>query len=300
MRVLEAFLKPTQEELFAMLRKFYKGNNGFFSKGNFILIQGEAPILLVAHLDTVHNEPVKVICKSNDGNILMSPQGIGGDDKAGVYTLVNAYDIAVKKPYLLFTCDEETGGKGAEKFCLAHQLGKLPNELDDLKLIVEIDRKGKNDAVYYNCYNPEFEEYITSKGFITADGSFTDICYIAPELGAAAVNLSSGYYNAHTLHEYINRKHLNNTLSKVVEIISDAAKDNFPKYEYASYDDYGYFNEDEVIQSLPSQYQQIYYELLDFYSVDELENFRAEYGNKILFEIYAEEFGDTEYDTHDK
>ena len=298
MRPLEAFLKPTQEELFTAIRKLYKDKSGFFSKGNFILIQGEAPIMLVAHLDTVHEKSVKTICYSPDENILMSPQGIGGDDRCGVYALVNAYDMAVKKPFLLFTCDEEVGGVGAKKFCLAHQLGKLPDALDNLKLIVEVDRKGSCDAVYYDCYNPELRDYINSKGFKTAVGSFSDISLIAPELGIAAVNLSSGYYNAHTLHEYINRNHLDNTLSKVVEIISDASQDNFPKYEYASYDDYGYFREDEIIQSLPSEYKQIYYELLNIYSVDELENFRAEYGNKILFEIYADEFGDTEYDTH--
>lgn len=298
MKSLESFLRPTQKELFAMLRKFYKGKHGLCSKDNFILVEGNVPIMLVAHLDTVHEKPVKVICKSNDGNILMSPQGIGGDDRAGVYALVNAYDMAVKKPYLLFTCDEEVGGVGAKNFCTAHQLGKLPDALDNLKLIVEVDRKGSRDAVYYDCYNPKLEDYINSKGFKNAVGSFSDISLIAPELGVAAVNLSAGYYNAHTLHEYINRNHLDNTLSKVVEIIADSAQDNFPKYEYASYDDYGYFREDEIIQSLPSEYKQIYYELLNIYSVDELENFRAEYGNKILFEIYADEFGDTEYDTH--
>lgn len=299
MRPLEMFLKPTQDELFSMLRKLYKGNKGFFSKGNFILIEGDAPILLVAHLDTVHEEPVKTICKSDDGNILMSPQGIGGDDRCGVFVLVNAFDISVNKPFLLFTCHEEIGGVGAEKFCRAHQLGKLPKALDELKLIVEVDRKGNRDAVYYDCYNPELEKYITSKGFNTATGSFSDISLIAPELDVAAVNLSAGYYNAHTLHEYINRKHLNNTLSKVVEIISDTAQEIFPKYEYFSCDDWNFFNEDEIIQTLPSEYQQIYYELLDIYSVDELENFRITYGDKILLEIYADEFGNTAH-TNDK
>ena len=80
----------------------------------------------------------------------------------------------------------------------------MPTELDALKFLVEIDRKGANDAVYYDCDNPDFEEYITGKGFQTAIGSFSDISLLAPELGVAAVNLSSGYYNAHTLHEFIN------------------------------------------------------------------------------------------------
>ena len=155
MKQLESFLKPTQAELFTAIRKLYKDKSGFFSKGNFILIQGEAPIMLVAHLDTVHEKSVKTICYSPDENILMSPQGIGGDDRCGVYALVNAYDMAVKKPFLLFTCDEEVGGVGAEKFCTAHQLGKLPDALDNLKLIVEVDRKGSCDAVYYDCYKQQ-------------------------------------------------------------------------------------------------------------------------------------------------
>lgn len=283
MKPLEVFLRPTQEELFAMLRKFYNGK-GLFSKGNFILVEGNVPILLVAHLDTVHEKPVKVICKSDDGNILMSPQGIGGDDRCGVYVLVNAYEMSLQKPWLLFTCDEETGGKGAEKFCLSYQLGKLPKEIDDLKLIVEVDRKYLHDAVYYECYNPEFEEYITSKGFHTAQGSFSDISLIAPELGIAAVNLSAGYYNAHTLHEYINRKHLNNTLSKVVEIISDAAQEIFPKYEYQ--DSYYY----EGYMPLPVEYYEVYDELLTLYDEEYLEEVRKEYGNDILWDIYDEEF----------
>ena len=37
-------------------------------------------------------------------------------------------------------------------------------------------------------------------------------------LGVAAVNLSSGYYNAHTQHEYINKKQLDTVVQKVIGI----------------------------------------------------------------------------------
>ena len=74
MRNLEDFLKPTQAELFANILTLFSGK-AMYSKGNFILVKGVAPILLVAHLDTVHEESVKEICTSEDGNILMSPQG---------------------------------------------------------------------------------------------------------------------------------------------------------------------------------------------------------------------------------
>ena len=238
MKALEEFLRPTQKGLYKILSKMYP--NAICSKKEYILVPGEAPIMLLAHLDTVHSQPVQTICKNKEKNILMSPQGIGGDDRCGVYAIVNAYDMAVKKPWLLFTCDEEIGGLGADQFCYAHADCKLPKELDDLKLLVEIDRRGSNDAVYYDCDNEEFEKYITSKGFRTAFGSFSDISFVAPELGVAAVNLSSGYYNAHTLHEYINRKELDAVLQKVNEIVADAAQPNFPKYKYVERKEFEY------------------------------------------------------------
>ncbi len=232
MKTLEDFIYPTQKELFDMLRRNYRGV--VYAQNKFILVRGAAPVMLVAHLDTVHQMPVRDIYKSDNGNILMSPQGIGGDDRCGVYALAKIYNVATVKPYLLFTCDEEIGGIGAEWFCRAHNDKRLPPELDVLKFIVEIDRRGSNDAVFYGCANPEFEDYIFSFGFKFAHGSFSDISVIAPELNIAAVNLSSGYYNAHTPHEYINRSELENTIERVIEIIADV--DDLPKFDYVTDD----------------------------------------------------------------
>ena len=177
MKNLEDFLRPTQKKLFKRLCKKFKGNT-LISKGNFILVRGAAPVLLVAHLDTVHEKPVKDICLSADKNILMSPQGIGGDDRCGVFALVKVYKSAKVKPWLLFTCEEEVGGIGAKYFCLAHKQKQLPKNLDTLKLIIEIDRRGSNDAVFYQYANLDFEKYITGNDFKTAQGSFSDILLI--------------------------------------------------------------------------------------------------------------------------
>lgn len=317
MRVLEEFLKPSQKKLFKMLVKLFNGKT-HTSKGNFVLVEGEAPIMLVAHLDTVHSEPVRDICKSKGGVILMSPQGIGGDDRCGVYALVNAYELSKKKPWLLFTCDEEVGGIGANNFCMQYRAGKLPKGLDALKLLIEIDRKGANDAVYYDCDNTEFEKYISGKGFVTAFGSFSDISVIAPELGVAAVNLSSGYYNPHTLHEYINRDELNSVLTRVVGIIADAVQDNFPKYSYVEkpyeyfrwkdeidwgkyakkisdetdvYDEDFCMKEEPIRRKLTSDYEELYDELLELYSAEELEQYRELCGDEVIYQIYIDEFG---------
>ena len=222
----------------------------------------------------------------------MSPQGIGGDDRCGVYALNKIYNQAEIKPYLLFTCDEEIGGVGADQFIYEYELGVLPKELNELKLLVEIDRRGKKDAVYYNCDNAEFENYISSKGFETASGTFSDISIIAPALGIAAVNLSSGYYNAHTLHEYINVKHLEKTVSKVTEIISDAAQIDFPQFKYIPHQRFlSDFMTATLPKDLPKDYKEIYWELLDYYKAGELEEYRKLYGNEALRELYRQEFG---------
>ncbi len=312
MKILEDFLKLSQKELYEVLRGMYSGKT-ILLKNKYILVKGEAPIMLLAHLDTVHKSPVKQICKSEDGSILMSPQGIGGDDRCGVYAIVTAYAQSKAKPWLLFTCDEEKGGSGAYAFEKMYEKGKLPKELDNLKMMVEIDRKGKNDAVYYDCDNPDFEEYITGKGFRTGWGSFSDISVVAPALGVAAVNLSSGYYNAHTQHEYINRKQLNVIVRKVVKIIADAAKPDFPKYVYmesfrsfgfwhSSYGsrgdreynyEYGFYTSDtqKILKTLPGDIKEPYKRLMDRYTADELEEMRKENGDRIILMLFESEFG---------
>ena len=288
---LKQILPLSQFQLFHFLCKYYRGNY-IAGKKNFILVKGVAPVLLVAHLDTVHAEPVKQICASADGNILMSPQGIGGDDRCGVYALNKIYEISAVKPFLLFTCNEEIGGIGAKVFCNCLRDKFLASLCNSFKLIIEIDRKGNNDAVYYDCVNPNFENYILSKGFKTALGSFSDISLIAPALGVAAVNLSAGYYNPHTLHEFINLQELNSTINRVVDIIADSVKDDFPKFQYLEHyafagywDDYAFEND-----SVPCEYEQIYSELLELYTAEELEELRHVYGNQVLQELYFNDF----------
>ena len=159
----------------------------------FLYAAGTLPVLLVAHLDTVHYDPPETICYSTDGTIMMSPQGIGGDDRAGVYMILRL--VQDLHCHVLFCEAEETGGHGAKAFV---QSGIVPK----VNYIVEFDRMGSNDAVYYNCKNEQFEQHICSFGFQTAFGSFSDISILAPNLDLAAVNLSTGYYNAHRVNEF--------------------------------------------------------------------------------------------------
>lgn len=269
-------------------------------KGKYILVKGEVPVMLVAHLDTVHKHPATTICISEDKNILMSPYGIGGDDRCGVYALCSIYKEAKKKPWLLFTCDEEEGCIGAAEFAIDYAKKRLPEELSHLKMLIEVDRRGNNDAVYYECCNMDFEKYISSKGFITAQGSVSDISYIAPELGVAAVNLSSGYYNAHTIHEYIDLADLSATIGKIKEIVDESSSDEIPKFIYEAvfrdcywyYGCSGYYDKKQnIFQKLSKKEKLMYNELLDLYDEEELNMYISDFGPEVLDDIYKEEFG---------
>lgn len=88
------------------------------------------------------------------------------------------------------------------------------------------------------------------------------------------------------------------TLNKVVEIISDSARKDFPRYEYIekipdiSSGIYGYrdFEELNIPKDLPTEYHEFYMALLDIYPAEQLEDWRKIYGDKIILDVYIEEF----------
>lgn len=185
------------------------------NKKGFLYAEGDIPVLLVAHLDTVHSEKAEIICFSEDMRYIMSPQGIGGDDRCGVYMIMQL--IRDYKCHVLFCEDEEIGGRGANKF-VASKLKPGVN------FIVEMDRRGSNDAVFYHCDNPDFTDFVLSFGFEENHGTFSDISVIAPPLNTAAVNISAGYYNEHRLHEYIDMLAVENNIRRIGEMIMADSK----------------------------------------------------------------------------
>jgi hypothetical protein len=213
---LERILRKPQGELKHTLNAALQrmGYSPVSRKG-FLYAEGTVPVMLVAHLDTVHKNRVQTICYSKDGNILMSPQGIGGDDRAGVYIVLEL--LAHHKCHVLFCEDEEYGAIGAHAF--AHSC-----ILPDVNYIVEVDRRGEKDAVFYDCYNPEFTDFVCNFGFVENFGSFSDISVIAPVLGVAAVNISAGYSNEHTLHEHINVAYMRNNIVRLCGMIGTATE----------------------------------------------------------------------------
>ena len=230
--------KMSQKELIGYLPIVLKekGYDVIVEEG-FIYARGEVPILLTAHMDTVHKELVKDFYerKENGKHIISSPQGIGGDDRCGIYMIMEI--INTHKCSVLFCEDEEIGCIGSRIFCETD----FVTELSDLYYLIELDRANSDDAVFYDCDNPAFTRFITSNtGYNNEWGSYSDISWLAPEAGVAAVNLSCGYYHAHTTEEEVVIEEMLNTIEVVKKLI-DVSSEQFKYIKSAySYDDYYY------------------------------------------------------------
>lgn len=191
----------------------------------FIYAKGTIPVLLTAHMDTVHKSTVSNFYEQiiEGQHIISSPQGIGGDDRCGIYIILKI--VEEYKCSVLFCEDEEIGGVGSGKFCDTDLL----YELNSLHYLIELDRAHANDAVFYECDNPEFTEFIIKEtGFKECYGTFSDISIIAPQCGIAAVNLSCGYYYAHTVKEEVVVEEMLNTIEVVKRLLLVESK----QYEY--------------------------------------------------------------------
>lgn len=201
----------------------------------YLYATGKIPILLNAHADTVFAKPPQKIFFDRKHKVYFSPDGLGADDRAGVFGVLKLVSLGYR-PSLLFTDLEESGGLGAKFFA--------DEEEPKWNIIFAIDRRGENEAAIYNCDSPQLREILDEHGFKIVQGSFSDISIICPRFGIAGANLSAGFYENHTRHEYFSEKALWNTLEKLAKILENPPSDVIkyvPKpildYRALSYDD---------------------------------------------------------------
>lgn len=244
---VEEVLKYTQAELLTYLPEFLFAT-GFYSPErsrvtkDYLYFEGEIPVLLIAHLDTVHKQPVSKIYQHVTDKYLIAKEGIGGDDRCGVFAIL--YMVTHRKiPYILFTTDEETGTQGARA------AAKEFKPSDKILFMVEIDRRGKEDSVYYDNDNKDFKKYIDAFGFKEATGSFSDISVLGDAWNISSVNLSSGYYSAHSVDEKISIWETIATAKKVMTMFDNLPSKRFEHvkkvYSYGGYGGYAWDDYDD-------------------------------------------------------
>ena len=235
MKSFKDILGMTQAELKDYLGKYLRSKRYMVVSGDgYLYAKGDIPVLLTAHMDTVHKDRIKTIAKESvivGDDIktrLSSPEGIGGDDRCGVWMIMNI--LQTHKPSVLFCEDEEQGCKGSIKFAKTEYIKEL-----GVNYMVELDRRGNNDAVFYSCDNKDFTKWIEEEsGYKKAYGTCSDISKLMEPAGIAGVNFSCGYYKEHSKDEYIYVEEMNATMEMVRDLI-DVKLDEPFKYVRGSY-----------------------------------------------------------------
>ena len=104
---------------------------------DYLLAKGDIPILLIAHVDTVFPKTPMEIYYDNQKNVMWSPNGLGADDRAGVFAIAKIVQHeAHVRPHILLTTGEERGGIGVSQFISDFPIPPFT----ELKYIIELDR----------------------------------------------------------------------------------------------------------------------------------------------------------------
>lgn len=218
--------------------------------GNLLCTKGEAETYpcLASHMDQVqeaHSKDFKVV--ERDGFVFgyskksHMQQGLGADDKNGILVCLEClkkYD-AIK---VAFFVEEEIGCGGSDKVDL--------DFFKDCRFIIQPDRRGDNDLITTmfcgEVCSDDFIDAIHAEkfGYKEAHGSITDVGTLVENgVGISCLNLSCGYYNAHTDEEITILDELENCLH-FVEYIIETCTDVYP-FKYlggynGKYSGYGY------------------------------------------------------------
>ena len=154
--------------------------------GPLVYIDRGAPVLAVAHLDTVFDTK-RVdhfgIVKGTNTNYVVCPHL---DDRLGAYIIIDLLPQLGINVDVVLTDGEEHG----------RSTGGWFDPPKGYNWMVEFDRRG-DDVVLYDYWEPDLEALLESYDFKVATGSFSDISFME-HLSVKGINIGCGYHSAHT------------------------------------------------------------------------------------------------------
>ena len=230
LKLIKKLCSYKRKNLKTILKKYLLSKNykNIIQTDMYMMAEGDLPVCLIAHIDTVFRFLPREFFYDSDKKVLWSPGGAGFDDRAGIYVILSILEAGYK-PSIIFTDQEEKGGVGAKYLIKDH-----PNcWFNDCRALIELDRANKEDCVFYECDNIDFERFIENFGFQSDWGTFSDISIIAPAWGIAAVNLSIGYEDEHTGSERLHCDWCDLTIERVKKILFESK--NMQSYVYIPY-----------------------------------------------------------------
>lgn len=250
--------------------------------GNIYVTKGVSDTYpcIVAHNDQVQEKYARdfIAIETRDLIFGYSPkkrefQGLGADDKNGVWICLQClmkYDVLKAA----FFVGEEIGCIGSGKADM--------DFFKDCRFVLQCDRRGSNDLITSICGTELCsEDFLDATdyaqfGYHNENGAMTDVLTLKENgVSVSCVNMSCGYYEPHTNHEYTVKKDLFNCLSFVEHIIENCTQVYPHEFDFYAgyygcgrYDDFFYDYYDEI------------YELVQTYpdiSVDQIEAAFREY-----------------------
>lgn len=246
--------------------------------GNLFITKGDAETYpcIVAHLDQVqryHSKDFRAI-ETRDIIFGYSPskrrqEGLGADDKNGIWIALKClrkYD-AIK---IAFFVGEEVG-------CIGSNAADL-TFFEGCRYVIQPDRRGFNDLItqisWENLCSEEFLSDVQPErfGYKPTEGLMTDIEILRENgLSLSCVNLSCGYYEPHTDHEFTVKTDLWNCLNFVQHIVENCAKTYIHqsepranRYDFGAFD----FPEDIIYDIMTAQPDYTAEEAWEVYSMN--------------------------------
>lgn len=209
--------------------------------GNVFVTKGDADSYpcLASHIDQVQHKHSKdfEIVEGKDVVFGYSAksreqQGLGADDKNGIWICLECLrEFSALK--VAFFVGEEVGCVGSSSCDLKF--------FSDCRYVIEPDRMHGHDLITSMSVgavcSDEFAKALCAEqyGYKEAHGSITDVGELVERgVGISCLNLSCGYYQAHTSEEFTVLSELQNCLNFVCHVIDTLTEKVYP-FEYVGW-----------------------------------------------------------------
>ena len=234
-----------------------KGNI-YLCKGS--LTEGHFYPCVTAHMDTLQerqipyieaNKPIPLLTEKMDGKHIIHADGfgLGGDDKAGIVIALTIMEN-LKACKAVFFVEEENGCGGSTKADLRW--------FKDVGYIMAFDSPEGNcaswscngirffDREFYETYLEEGCAYFGLTKFVAHP--YTDVLVLRADTSLACMNFGAGYYEYHTLQEYVVPEEMDNAAAMGIYLIGQLGTREYvipyaSRYKMKEDPDYDYFLE---------------------------------------------------------
>ena len=201
-------------------------------------------------------------------NHLNEQVSLGADDKNGIFAILELLKMGYQFNFI-FTIGEEVGCIGIRELLNEEE---FVAEVESKPFALIIDRRNGRDIIGFGneyCVGldiriEQFSETLGIK-YTCAHGLCSDADHISDHI--ECVNLSCGYYEAHSAKEYTNLKELKTTILLAARILDEFKYESLPvdrykKKSYSSFsskdDDYSYWDnnggwEDSYTEKKPQE-----------------------------------------------